>query len=181
MRARFLAPVLVALTCVASAQAAVPDQWTRWQGGPETWVRSLDYVTPAQLVAGSEGDGVFSSTNAIGPWSDVSSSLTGAQRTVHQAVAQNGQVYLASSAGLFSGDGQGGGWTQLGVDPATPPGQQLNMGGVQSILFNSPTDMVVAIAGAGGPGVYYSSDAGAHWTRASGLTDATYYLTGGTF
>ena len=54
------------------------------------------------------------------------------------------------------------------------------MGGINSVLFNSPSDIVVGVAGAGEPGIWYSSDAGTHWTRATSLTGNVFYVTGGT-
>ncbi|WP_155993187.1 sialidase family protein [Nocardioides sp. URHA0020] len=173
-----LALALVIPVMAAPAEAAVPDTWTKWNLG-DIWVRSLDYVTPTQLVAGSEDDGVFTSTNSLGPWTDISGNLSAAAKHVRQAVGQSGQIYLASSAGLFRGTG-GGSWSQLGVAAATPQTQRLDGGGVQSIVFptGSPTSMVVATAGSGKDGVWYSSDAGVKWTRATGLTSATFYLTG---
>ena len=173
-----LALVLVVSVTTVPAQAAVPDTWTKWNLG-DIWVRSLDYVTPTMLVAGSENSGVFVSTNALGPWTDISGNLSTTAKQVRQAVGQSGQIYLATSAGLFKGTG-GGSWSQLGVDDSTPEPQQLDMGGIQSVVFptGQPTTMVVATAGSGEDGALWSSDAGVTWTRATGLTSSTFYMTG---
>ena len=169
--------VLLVSGTTVPAQAAVPDTWTKWNLG-DVWVRSLDYVTPTLLVAGSEGSGVFTASSAAGPWTDVSGNLGTTARHVHQAVGQSGQIYLATSAGLFKGSGNGS-WAQLGVADSTPQPQRLDQGGVQSVVFptGQATTMVVATAGSGRDGVFWSSDSGVKWTRATGLTSGTYYLT----
>ncbi|MDO9457589.1 hypothetical protein [Nocardioides sp.] len=178
---RLLLPLVVLVVAfsgsVVPAQAAVPDVWVKWNMG-DVWIRSLDYVTPTQLVGGSETDGVYTATNAVGPWTDISGNLPPAGKQVHQAVGQSGQIFLATSAGLYRGTG-GGSWTRLGVDDATPQPQRLDQGGVQSVVFPTGelTNVVVATAGSGRDGVFYSSDAGKKWAQASGLTGATFYLT----
>jgi hypothetical protein len=155
----------------------VPDTWTKWNLG-DIWVRSLDYVTPTMLVAGSEASGVFTASSAAGPWTDISGNLSTTAKQVRQAVGQSGQIYLATSAGLFTGSGNGS-WSQLGVAGSTPQPQRLDQGGVQSVVFptGQPSIMVAATAGSGRDGVFWSSDSGVRWTKATGLTGATFYLT----
>ncbi|MDQ8046084.1 MAG: hypothetical protein AAGC46_15075 [Solirubrobacteraceae bacterium] len=181
MHPRFLAKLLLPGVVVAALAGASPahasdpdptDQWARWGASPQdAWVRSLDFIGPL-LFAGAEGEGVFSSPTALGPWQQDNGGLTtqGA-KTVHQVkVAPDGQVYAATSDGLFRSQGGLGGWSQVGGGTGL---HKLNMGGVQSIMFNGPTglDMTVAVAGAGGPGVYTSSDGGSTWDKASGMPD----------
>ena len=184
---KLLAPALL-LSAVATspAMAADPDiadQWARWGGVPrEATVRSLDFIGPL-LFGATEDDGVFSSPTAIGPWSQGNGGLDGigGAKAVRQVkVAPSGLVYAATSAGLFRSPAGQGGWTPVGQGPGA---RKLNMGGVQSIMFNGPTgtDMTVAVSGAGGSGVYYSSDNGEHWDRASGMANPenVYFLTSG--
>lgn len=187
-RAVFAAVVLSTATA-ASASAADPDtldQWQRWATKPglsrEAWIRSLDYIGPA-LFAGAEGEGVFSSPTAPGPYVDQNTGLEGipGAKAVHQvSVSPDGQVYAATSAGLFRSPAGQGGWQQVGGGEGT---RKLNMGGIQSIKFNGPTgtDITVAVAGAAGAGVYNTIDGGAHWDRASGMNmpENVYYLTTG--
>lgn len=101
---------------------------------------------------------MFTSLAAPGPWSQQN---TGLDSVPAQSVRQV----------KASPDGQGTG------------ARKLNMGGVQSIIFNDPSgqDMTVAVAGAGGAGVYYSSDGGSNWDRASGMpsVESVYYMTAG--
>lgn len=178
-----LSTTAFAAPALAAGDADPFDQWLRWGGSPrEATVRSLDFIGPL-LFAGSESDGVFSSPTAIGPWSQQNGGLdsTAAADDVRQVkVAPNGLVYAATSAGLFRSPAGQGGWTQVGGGVGS---RKLNMGGIQSVMFNGPTgtDITVAVAGAGGAGVYYSSDNGEHWDRASGMSDpeAVYHLTSG--
>ncbi|MDO9357227.1 MAG: hypothetical protein Q7T55_26255, partial [Solirubrobacteraceae bacterium] len=184
---RMLIPALVlsSLAAASPALAADPDaadNWARWLGVPrEATVRSLDFNGTA-LFAASDGDGVFGAPTAVGPWAQSNSGLDTAEaKAVRQVKASpDGRVYAATSAGLFRSAAGLGGWTQVGG--GTGP-RKLNMGGVQSIMFNDPTGlgMTVAVAGAGGAGVYYTSDGGEHWDRASGMAtpENVYHLTSG--
>jgi hypothetical protein len=170
---------LLALAVAApAAQAAVPDQWTRWANVPrDTTIRSLDWA--GALYAASESDGVYWSANPFGPWSDMNDGLTApAADDVRQVKAgPNGLVYAATSAGLYAAQ-PAGAWKQVGGGTGT---DKLNMGGIQSIMFNDPSgsDMTVAVAGAAGAGVWNSANGGATWKRASGMpaVQSVYHLT----
>lgn len=179
---RFALVVLTALTLVLStfspALAAVPDVWAK-NLGADTWIRSIQYVAPNVFVAGSETNGVFKASSPGGPWTDITGDLPADGRQVRQAVVLGGQYYLATSAGLFTGNG-GGSWQKLGVSPGTPADQRLDQGGVQSVVFptGQASTIVVATSGSARDGVFRSTDGGATWARAAGLFDATVYLTG---
>ncbi|KAA1421397.1 hypothetical protein F0U44_03610 [Nocardioides humilatus] len=175
-----LLPLVLLGATVPPAHAAVPDVWVKWNLG-DHWIRSLDYVTPGQLVAGSETDGVFTAATAAGPWTDISGNLSTQGKQVHEAKGQSGQIFLATSAGLFRGSGNGT-WTKLGVDEDTPQPMRLDQGGVQSVVFPTAgtTNIVVSTAGSGHDGIFYSSDSGVKWTQATGITGGAYSLTKGT-
>lgn len=172
-----------------AAHAADPDpidKWARWQGTPRNaTVRSLDFIGPL-LFAGTEDDGVYTSPLSVGPWTQRNDGLLPPQAAPEAdsireiKTSPDGQVYAATSAGLFRSPAGQGGWTQVGGGAGA---RKLNMGGIQSIMFNDPTgtDMTVAVAGAAGAGVYFSSDGGAHWDRASGMQnpEAVYHLAKG--
>ncbi len=184
---RLLSPAVLfsVLAAATPAHAADPDtldQWARWGGTPrEATVRSLDFIGPL-LFAGTEAEGVYSSPTSVGLWTQRNGGLdTVPSKAVRQVkTAPDGQVYAATSAGLFRSPAGQGGWQPVGQGTGA---RKLAMGGIQSIMFNGPTgtDMTVAVSGAGGAGVYYSSDAGEHWDRASGMANPenVYYLTSG--
>src|SRR3954465_10053340 len=174
---------LLVLLVPSTAGADVPDTWTRWLAeAPDTTIRSLDFIGP-NLFAAGESNGVFSSPAGGGPWSQQNSGLDSvpAQSVRQVKASPDGQLYASTSAGLFK-SGAGGSTAWQPVGQGTGP-RKLNMGGVQGIVFNSPDglDMTVAVAGAAGAGVYYSSDGGANWDRASGMPSpsALYQLTTG--
>jgi len=175
-----LAGALLALAFTAApAQAALPDLWVRSSGSiSDSTVRSLDFL--GTLYAGTEDDGIFTAPAAGVPWTPMSSGLDapGAMSVRQVKAAPSGIIYAATTAGLFSSPSGSGSWSPVGQGPGE---RKLNMGGVQSIMFNEPSgaDMTVAISGAGGPGVYNSSDFGAHWDRASGMPagENVFYLT----
>jgi hypothetical protein len=168
--------VLLAGATTASA-VAVPDVWVHWLGSPPgATVRSLDFTTPATLFAGSDGDGVYSSPTAVGPWTQSNSGLEPqAAKQVRQVVAAQGTLYAATSAGLFNSL-TGASWQPVGQGAGT---RKLNQGGVQSVIVPAPGNIVAAVAGASPPGVFYSSDNGEHWDRAGGMPQGehVYYMT----
>jgi hypothetical protein len=162
-----------AATLLLSAPAAVafqpPDVWTQWAATPtDTWIRSLDFTSVGTLVASSgDGDGVYQAATATGPWAQTNGGLTTpGDLSVYQVIASGGKLYAASSGGLFTAPQGGGAWTQLGGGIGA---DELNMGGIESVVVNSPSSIVVAVSGAAGPGVYTSSDSGGTWTRAGGM------------
>lgn len=170
-----LALVLSGLSVPAHAAGA--DTWVKWNLG-DKWIRSLDYVG-TDLIAGSETSGVFRSPTAAGPWTDVSSNLTTLGKQVRQTDNVGSTVYIATSAGLFKGNGTGGAWTQVGNNPSIPSYQRLDQGGVQAVRFptNSASYIVVGTSGSGRDGIFYSTDSGEHWTKAGGFTGGAYYIT----
>ncbi len=159
------------LTLAPAALAGAPDAWTHWlpvSGPQDTWIRSLDFTAATTLVASSgDGDGVYQSPSVAGPWSQTNSGLsTPGDRDVYQVVAAYGSLYAATGSGLFKAPQGGGAWAQLGDGTGN---NTLDMGGIESVVVESPTSLVVAVAGAAGPGVYTSADGGTTWNRAGGM------------
>jgi hypothetical protein len=176
-----LAGAGAALAICASSALAAGDVWTQWAPTPSdtlhSWIRSLDFTATGSVLASSDGGGVatgnnggvFQAPTGVGPWSQAITGLTditGAQ-SVYQVVASGSNMYAATSAGLFeAAQGADPSWTQLGGGTGD---NKLNMGGIESVVVESPSDLVVAVAGAADPGVYTSDDGGSFWTRASGM------------
>ncbi len=155
------------LLLLAPSASAGTDAWTQWVPLKDSWIRSLDFTTATTLVASSDGDGVFQSTATAGPWTQTNDGLTTpGELSVYQVVAAYGNLYAATSSGLFMAPQGGGSWTQLGDGPGN---NTLDMGGIESVVVQSPSAIVVAVAGAADPGVYTSSDGGGTWNRAAGM------------
>jgi hypothetical protein len=157
------------VVCTGAALAAVPDAWTQWTAVPQdTWIRSLDFTAATTLVAGGESDGVFQAGTPLGPWVQTNTGLdTVEAKEVNQVVASGGKLYAATDEGLFTAaQSPSPSWTQLGGGIGD---NKLNMGGIESVIVQSPTSLVVAVSGAADPGVYTSADGGSTWTRASGM------------
>lgn len=180
LRATPLAALLLALLATALTPAApaapVEDPWTRWvtplDVQRDAWARSLDFVGP-KLFAGTEDDGIFTSSNALGPWALANGGLdTVNKRQIRQVVSKDTTLYAATSGGLFKSGSGAISWTQLGT--GAPP-RRLMMGGIQTVHVNSATDLVVGTASFG---IYYSSDSGDHWDKATGLpaNESIFYI-----
>jgi hypothetical protein len=160
--------VAVLLAAAPGSLAAGLDSWTPWVATPQdTWIRSLDFTAASTLVASSDGDGIFQAGATHGPWAQTNGGLTTpGDLSAYQVLASGGQLYAATSGGLFRAPQGGGGWTQLGGGIGD---DKLNMGGIESVVVNSPSSIVTAVSGAAGPGVYTTSDGGNTWTRAAGM------------
>src|SRR5689334_15026568 len=151
MPARALKTTLAALAAsvlfaTAASADAPPDTWVRWiSNSPDHTVRSLDFLGPT-LFGSSDSAGVFASeSGTFATWSQQNGGLPEAtSQNVRQVQLSgfDGLLYAATSAGLFSSPPPGDGWQPVGngVGP-----RKLNMGGVQSIVFNAPGDMTVAV------------------------------------
>jgi hypothetical protein len=168
-----LLTALAALACTGSVAQAAPDQWTRWNISDAddrgATIRSIDFTGPGLASAASEDDGVFDTTNAGVIWAPGNAGLTGnpAAMSVRQVVQNSGSLWAATSTGLFKRTG-GGSWTPVGQGDGP---NKLNLP-AQSIVFNSPSDIVVGVA-AQSPGVYRSTDGGNTWTKSSGIPGST--------
>ncbi len=161
-----------AATCAALlggagvAHAAGADTWANWTSAKqEAHIESLDFIGP-QLFAGSEGDGVFTSSNALGPWGQINGGLNPQEGdlNIHQVVASGATLYAATTGGLFQGS-SGGNWQPL----AQGAGPRMLNEAVNTVHVNAPGDLVVGTASRG---AFYSSDGGAHWDKATGTPDA---------
>jgi hypothetical protein len=148
------------------AHAAGVDTWANWASAKqEAHIESLDFIGP-QLFAGSEGDGIFTSGFAVGPWSQINGGLNPQEGdlNIHQVVASGGTLYAATTGGLFQGS-SGGNWQPL----AQGAGPRMLNEAVNTVYVNAPGDLVVGTASRG---VFSSSDGGAHWDKATGVPDA---------
>lgn len=156
-----LAAALVALSLAPAASAADPG-WLPWQGlaspQSEAWVRVIaSSALPAPTIyAGTEGDGVFRSTNDGITWSPFSTGLAGAALAIRAIHPSGSDVLVGTTIGLFRSSG--GGAFQPVAQGAGPG--KLNQA-VQAILSSSvPGQLLV---GTVSNGVWRSSDGGATW------------------
>ena len=113
----FLLIILLALlsTSQASTVSAGPNAWTSI--GPEggsILSLAIDPATPTTLYAGTEGGGVFKSTNGGGNWITVNTGLVGADvRTLAIDPAAPNTLYAGTDGGggLFKTTNGGGNWS----------------------------------------------------------------------
>lgn len=155
----------ILLTGAGTAQAGL-STWDNLPGlnaaAGAGWVRvyAADTV-PTTLYAGTEGDGVFKSTNSGLTWSAFSGGLP-AGSNVRALLTGGGKVYAGSDTGLWVSSG--GAWSPLAQgaqpDPAHPT--KLNAS-IQALLSQGGT----LLAGTAFQGVARSTDNGATFAPAA--------------
>jgi hypothetical protein len=122
-------------------------------------------VTPTTLYAGTNGGGVFKSTNAGGSWSPVNTGLTGTgvQALTIDPAAPTTLYAGTSDGGLFKSVDGGGSWS-----PTAPTSTDVRT------LAIDPSAPTTLYAGTAGGGVFKSINAGSAWSIVNtGLTATT--------
>jgi len=160
-RARILLPLMAAVFALATTAQAVPTQLSANAGE----FRDIKYASgsgnAAVVYAGSQGGGVFKSTDGGQTWAK-----TGLNTGYVWKIAVGGagaRVYAATDAGLFRTADAGATWTQLTFDPAK----------AVAVDPGSPGGSDRILAGVTGQGILRSTDNGATWSRQSnGLPSA---------
>jgi photosystem II stability/assembly factor-like uncharacterized protein len=162
--------IVVALAISATIADAGPGIWT--SGGPyggDVMALAVNPATPSTLYAGTDGGGIFKSTDAGGTWSAVNTGLTSpnvralAINPTTPATLYAGTVF---GLGVFKSTDSGATWTVANTG--------LTSHYVDSLAINPATPTTV-YAGTDG-GVFRSTDAGATWTAVNtGLTNLVVY------
>lgn len=146
--------------------AAADPGWIPWVGPSlddlDVWVRSFG-SSGATMYAGTEGDGVFRSTNGGLTWSKFSTNLPTGSDSIRDIEAGVSDVLIATDGGVWKSSG--GAWQPLGQGEGA---NKLNLP-AQS-LYSQAGVLYAGVMG----GVYKSSDGGTTWTNSStGLPTAT--------
>lgn len=161
--------VTVGLLTAAPAQAA-DTGWVPWSGptgaDAEAWVRTFT-DSGSTVYAGTEGSGVFRSTNSGSTWSKFAGPLPSAEANLVRDIELNGpDVLAATSAGIFVAPAGGGSWSPKGSGAGA---NKLNQP-VQTLLAAGSGRLLAGVVG----GVYSSTDNGNTWLPVSGgLPDGT--------
>ena len=140
------------------------------------WALGVDPGNTAVAYAGTDGGGVWKTTNGGTTWAPLTDQQASLGITSLALDPSNSAVIYAGTGGsaaiaagiLKSTDG-GNTWTQI-TGPFLPADEYPLQ--VSAIAVNAGNDQIV-LAGASGYGIYRSTDAGATWT--SVLPDITMY------
>jgi len=128
-------------------------QWTQ-TNGPVGGTVSCLTNDGTNLYAGTQGSGVFYSSNSGTSWTQ---EINGLNSTYINAMVISGStVFAGGSSGLFSSTNNGASWTNLssGISSSEP---------IMSLAANGSN----IFAGTNGDGVYYSSNGGSTWTQSN--------------
>jgi hypothetical protein len=156
------ARALITIFCLLVLAAPAPGATTTWtatSGLTTQWTREFEPHNGA-LYAGTEGDGVFTSSNAGLTWSPLSGGLTSVSgaMNIRSLDSIGGTLFTGTTAGLFKLSGSS--WVPVGQAPDTAVGKRLDKA-VQTVLQTGGT----MLAGVASGGVYRSTDGGATWTK----------------
>jgi hypothetical protein len=169
LRRGALVAVLALVTLAPAAHAGLSD-WTSLTGLTESdgasWVRVYATGTPpTTMYAGTEGDGIYKTTNDGLSWSPFSTGLEGQGMSIRTIYTSGGKVYAGTDGGLFSAPDStsaGGSWTPVAQGPETDPQHPTKLNAaVQAVISLTGGPM---LAGTASFGVYKSTDGGNTWT-----------------
>lgn len=144
-----LFPILC-LTFVSSLQS----QWIQTNGPQNGSVRCLA-VIGTSLFAGTDGGGVFLSTNDGTNWISVNGGLT--SRYVSSLVVSDSNLFAGTNGGVFFSSDMGTSWIAANIG--------LTNIDVRALVVSGKT----LVAGTNGGGVFRSTNGGASWAE-FGLT-----------
>jgi hypothetical protein len=120
----------------------------------------IDPSNPATLYAGTDGGGVFKSTNGGGSWSPANNGLSNTYVSVLAIDPSNPATLYAGGDGMFKSTNGGGSWSQVSnaasvsfevIDPSNPDTLYVGIVPSPSALF----------------GIYKSTDGGISWSPAN--------------
>ena len=142
------------------------DQGDNWNaaGLSTTDIRSIAAINDT-LFVGTNGAGIYKSSDWGANWATVNNGLNGA--TNFRAMESKGNTLFAAGpngTGVFRSTDFGANWTLLG-------------GGLASASYRGfASNSQLIVAGAFGAGVFYSTDNGDNWVEINtGLTDLTIF------
>ena len=141
-----IAIVFIGLFSLYSVEANA--QWTQTTGPVGGTVACLT-TDGTSLYAGTQGSGVFYSSNSGTSWTQV---INGLNSTFINALTMSGSTVFAGGGGVFTSTNNGANWTNL--SSGIPAGEPI-----MSMAANGST----IFAGTNGDGIYRSLDGGVTW------------------
>jgi photosystem II stability/assembly factor-like uncharacterized protein len=168
MKMRHLVALIVLVCAPLLFSHPALAQWT--SGGPyggNVRVLAINPTTPAMLYAGTDGGGVFKSTDSGGTWAAANTGLTGppvAALAINPATPAT--LYAGTAGGgVFKSTDSGSTWVAANTGLTDLYADYVNA------LAINPTTPATLYAGTSG-GVFKSTDSGGTWAAANtGLTN----------
>jgi hypothetical protein len=161
-----LAMLLCGAIYVPAAQADL-SKWSSLSGltasSGGSWVRVFQTGTPPTTIyAGTEGNGVFKSTDDGLTWSAFKTGMGNA--SIRTMYTSGGNIFAGTDDGLFSAPdttSSGGSWTKVAQGAETDPQHPTKLNqAVQAVISLTGGPM---LAGTVSEGVFHSTDSGQTW------------------
>lgn len=135
------------------------SQWTQINNGLTSLVINALTSSNTYVFAGTNGQGVFRTSNSGGNWEQVNTGLT--NQFISALAYKYPTLFVGTNGGgIYKSTNNGSNWTQINIG--------LNHLQILDIFIDSNGDLFVGTVGGG---VYYSTDNGLNWTqRNNGLS-----------
>jgi len=160
----FISLVILLSTSQTGTVSAGINVWTSiGPDGRTIYALAIDPATPTTLYAGTDGYGVFKSTNGGAQWSAANTGLTATDVTALaiDPVTPATLYAVTYGGGVFKSTNGGGNWSAVNIG--------LTATDVTALAIDSTTPTTL-YAGTGNYGVFKSTNGGGDWS-ATGLTN----------
>jgi photosystem II stability/assembly factor-like uncharacterized protein len=139
--------------------------WTAVNNGINNLVVTGFVENAGKLILGTQGNGLYTSTNKGKSWSELKIGLKGQELYIQGLTSSGTYVFAATQDGLFISDDNGVTWVKANITY----GNYMNIGIEEVIIIG---DKILAATYVG---IFISTDNGKSWTTSNALKDEGLY------